>query len=80
MVSGVALAVSSPGVPVALQAGLPDIVTDLVGLAGMLVLLLILAALGGFVYKSLTGGIEWPDEDDDETVTRSDEDDEWKFH
>lgn len=64
------------------QAGLPDIVTDLVGLAGTLVLLLILVALGGMVYKSLTGGIEWPDDkdDDDTTVTRShDDDEEWKY-
>jgi hypothetical protein len=65
------------------QLGLPDIVTDLVGLAGTLVLLLIVVALGAFVYRSLTGGVEWPEdkEQDEDTVRRShDDDDEWEFY
>ena len=43
------------------QLGLPEFVPDLVGLAGTLVLVLMLVAIGGTVYKHLTGGIEWPD-------------------
>lgn len=60
---------------------------DLVTIGGTLVLLLMLVAFGGFVYKSLQGdGIEWPDDvDDEETssdegVQRSQADDEWKYH
>lgn len=66
----------------ALQTGLPEWLTNAVGLAGTLVLVLILIAIGGTVYKSMTGGIEWPeDREDDDTVQRShDDDDEWKYH
>lgn len=68
--------------PIVLQFGLPDIVTDLVGIAGTVVLLLMLVALGGFAYKSLTGGIEWPDEreDDDEVLRRGDDDEDWEYY
>ena len=64
------------------QAGFPEAVPDLVGLAGTLVLLLILVAIGSFVYKSLTGGIEWPtDEPEDESGLRQGgEDDEWDYY
>jgi hypothetical protein len=65
------------------QAGLPEWLTNAVGLAGTLVLVLIIVAIGGTVYKSMTGGIEWPEdrEEDENTLTRShDDDDEWKYH
>ena len=66
-----------------LQTGLPDIVPDLVGIAGTVVLVLMLVAGGAFVYKSLTGGIEWPDEREDEEedgLRRGDADDEWDYY
>lgn len=66
----------------ALQSALPDLLTGLVGLASVVVMLLILGALVGFVYKSMTGGIEWPEEDPDEeeTLQRGDSDDEWDYY
>jgi hypothetical protein len=65
------------------QLGLPEFVPDLVGLAGTLVLVLMLVAIGGTVYKHLTGGIEWPEDrdPDEDGVRRSHEDDdEWEFY
>lgn len=64
--------------PVAQSGILPD----LVGIAGTLVLVLILVALGAFVYRSLTGGVDWPDEpdEDDESLQRGDRDDEWDYY
>jgi hypothetical protein len=67
----------------ALQLGLPEFVPDLIGLAGTLVLVLILVAVGGMVYRHFTGGIEWPEdrEPDEDGVRRSHEDDdEWEFY
>jgi hypothetical protein len=78
-------------------------------LAGTLLLVLFLVALGGIAYKHLRGGIEWPDdrtgdeagewgadsggdrgpvadgepeddEDDETTLKRGSEDDEWKYY
>ena len=68
--------------PHQLQAGLPEFVPDLIGLAGTLVLLLVLVALGGVVYRALTGGIEWPEEreEDDDAVSRGGQDDEWDYY
>lgn len=70
--------------PFVLQAGLPEFVPDMIGFAASLVLLLMLAALAGVAYRGLTGGIDWPDEEDDEEdgegVRRAGPDDEWKFH
>lgn len=64
-----------------LQIGLPDFLPDLLGIAATVVLLLIVVALGGFVYKSLTGGIEWPDDrEDDDALRRGDQDDEWDYY
>ena len=65
-----------------LQAGLPSFVPDLIGVAGALVLVLILVALGGVVYRAMTGGIEWPEEreEDDEALRRGDQDDEWDYY
>lgn len=67
---------------VVLQMGLPDIVPDLVGIAGTVVLLLMLVALGGFAYKSLTGGVEWPEdrEEDDESLRRGGDDEDWDYY
>lgn len=54
-------------------------IADLIALAGALVLVLGLLALAGVVYQHLTGGIEWPDEDD-EDVRQGDDDDEWDYY
>lgn len=62
--------------------GLTEAFSQVVVGAGAVVLLLILVALGSFVYKSLNGGVEWPDEkseEEEEGVSRSG-DDEWKYH
>lgn len=64
-------------------AGIPEIAVDVVGIAGTLVLVLILVAAGGIAYKALAGdGIEWPEdvEEDDEEVRRGGPDDEWKYY
>lgn len=68
--------------PTVLQFGFPEYLPDLLGLAGTLVLVLILAALGGFLYRHLTGGVEWPEdrEDDDDTVRKGGADDEWDYY
>ena len=61
--------------------GLTEAFSQVVVGAGAVVLLLMLVALGSFVYKSQKGGIEWPDEQSDEEqdgVSRSSDDDEWK--
>lgn len=65
-----------------LQMGIPDIIPDLVGIAGTVVLVLMLVALGGFAYKSLTGGVEWPEdrEEDDDALRRGESDDEWDYY
>lgn len=65
-----------------LQLGIPEIIPDLVGIAGTVVLVLMLVALGGFAYKSLTGGVEWPEEreDDPDSVSRGDDEDEWDYY
>ena len=66
-----------------LQTGLPEFVPDLIGLAGGLVLVLMLVALAGVAYKAMTGGVEWPEdatEDDDEGVRKGGQDDEWDYY
>lgn len=67
---------------VVLQGGLPDVVPNLIAIGGTVVLLLILVALGGVIYRSLTGGIEWPEDrdDDPDSLRRGDEDDEWDYY
>ncbi|MEF8827909.1 MAG: hypothetical protein V5A38_03750 [Halolamina sp.] len=64
---------------IVLQLGLPDLVPKLVSLAGTIVLALALAALAGMVYQHLTGGIEWPDDEQEEELSR-DGDDEWDYY
>lgn len=71
-----------PEVAVA-QAGLPEVVPDLIGLAGTFVLVIMLAAMAGIAYKHFTGGIEWPDEapeDDDEGLRRGGDEEEWEYY
>ncbi len=65
-----------------LQIGIPEIIPDIVGIAATIVLLLMVLAFVGFVYRSLTGGIEWPEDrkEDDDTLNRGDQDDEWDFY
>jgi hypothetical protein len=61
--------------------GLTESFSQVVVGAGAVVLLLMLVALGSFAYKSLNGGIEWPDEqdDDEDGVSRGGDDEEWKY-
>lgn len=65
-----------------LQFGLPEFVPDLIAFAGGIILLLALAALGGTVYQHLTGGVEWPEDEqeDEESVSRGGDDDEWDYY
>lgn len=67
---------------VVLQLGLPEILPDLVGIAGTVVLVLMIVALVGFAYKSLTGGVEWPEDRDaeDDELRRGDEDEDWDYY
>jgi hypothetical protein len=66
----------------AVDGGLLGSVAQLATIAGTLVLLLMLVALGVFLYRSTAGdGIEWPDEDAEESgVTRGGDDDEWDYY
>ena len=63
-----------------------EMLTQLVTIAGAVMLAVMLAALVGFAYQSLTGdGIEWPNDDESGTdgVQRradGDDDDEWKYY
>lgn len=65
-----------------LQLGIPEIIPNLVGIAATVVLLLIVVAAGGFAYKSLTGGVEWPEDrdEDDDSLSKGDQDDEWDYY
>lgn len=72
---------------VALQVGngLTESVAQAAVLAGTLVLLLGLVALGAFAYKSIRGdGIRWPDETEEDDreggARRGDPDDEWDYY
>jgi hypothetical protein len=65
-------------------SGLLESISQLAVIGGTLVLVLGLVAFGAFVYKSLRGGIEWPDDVDEDAndgeVRRGDSDDEWEFY
>lgn len=64
-------------------AGFPSGIAGVVAVAGMLVLGMIVLALGAFAYKSLTGGIEWPEDKepaDDEARKSHSDDDEWDYY
>ena len=60
-------------------SGLLENAAQLASIAGAVVLLGLLAAFGAFAYKSLRGGIEWPDDEEDAGVQRTGDDDEWKY-
>lgn len=65
-------------------AGLSESLAQFAVLAGTLVLVLALVALGAFAYKSLRGdGIRWPDEvdgDREEGARRGEPDEEWDYY
>ncbi|KAA9405096.1 hypothetical protein ACNO8S_16755 (plasmid) [Haloarcula sp. KBTZ06] len=70
-----------------LGSGLLESVGQVAAVAGTVVLLLILVALGAFAYKSLTGdGIRWPDEreeadsEEDDGVVQGSREDDWKYY
>lgn len=55
--------------------------------AGSALLLLALVSFGAFAYKSLTGGVEWPNDENDEndgdegeSVHAGDDADEWEYY
>ncbi|MEF8830104.1 MAG: hypothetical protein V5A23_01020 [Halobacteriales archaeon] len=61
--------------------GLPEFLPDLIGAAGAFLLVLMLVAIAGFVYRTMTGSVEWPDEEEDEdALTSGDADDEWDYY
>jgi hypothetical protein len=50
-------------------------------LAGTLVLVLALVALGAFAYRQVVGdGVEWPDDEAADGAERGDSSDEWKYY
>jgi len=55
-----------------------------VALAASLILVMMIVALGAFAYKSLRGdGIEWPEDrepDEEDGVSRGNDDDEWDYY
>ncbi|WP_435183650.1 hypothetical protein [Halobellus sp. EA9] len=57
-------------------------IAQFASLAATLVLILMLIAAGALVYRHFfDGGIEWPDEDDnDDGVSRGGNDDEWDYY
>lgn len=65
-----------------LQAGLPEFLPGLAAIGGTIVLILMVVALGGFAYKSLTGGVEWPDdrEQDPDALRKGEDEDEWDYY
>ncbi|MFP4626469.1 MAG: hypothetical protein ACLFNI_07750 [Natronomonas sp.] len=71
---------SAPLVP--LQFGLPEFLPQLLVIAGTLVLIMMLVAIVGTIYRHFTGGIEWPEDkkEDEDGVTRGGQDDEWEFY
>lgn len=74
--------------PVVLQlpsgSGLLEAFAQVASAAAMLLILLMLVALGTYVYKQTRGdGIEWPDEDEqpgDDGLKKGGSDDEWKYY
>jgi len=67
-------------------SGLTESAGQAVMVAGSIVLVLMLVALGGFAYKSLRGdGIRWPDDveeghPEDDSVREGGNDDDWKYY
>lgn len=64
--------------------GLVESVGQVAVIAGTLLLVLMVVALGWFAYASLRGdGVEWPDDepaDGADGVRRGGDDDEWKYY
>ena len=77
---------TSPALQVlVVESGLLESVANLVALAGMVVLVLMLVAIGGIAYRSMSDeGIQWPDDAnesaDEDGVSRGRQDDEWKYY
>lgn len=68
-----------------LAVGLRDAVGGALALAGSIVLVLMLVALGVYAYKNLRGdGVEWPEDKpdpaEDDELRRGDNEDEWKYY
>jgi hypothetical protein len=68
-----------------LAAGLRGAIGGALALAGSIVLVLMLVALGVYAYKNLRDdGVEWPDDKpdpaEDDEVRRGDDEDEWKYY
>jgi hypothetical protein len=67
-------------------SGIAESLGQVAVLAGSVILVLMLVAMGGFAYKSLRGdGIRWPDETepaegDGEVRESHRSDDEWKYY
>jgi hypothetical protein len=70
------------GMDAVILAGVPEWLPGLIGAAGALLLVMMVLAFAAFVYRSLTGGIEWPTEtadDEDEVRRNRGSDDEWRY-
>jgi len=64
-----------------LGGGLLGALSQAAVLAGALLLAGVVLAFAAFAYKQLRGGVEWPDEgEDDEDVERGDASEEWKYY
>jgi hypothetical protein len=66
----------------ALDGGLLGAFSQVAVLAGALLLAGGVLAFAAFAYKQLRGGVEWPDdiENDDGDVESGDASDEWKYY
>jgi hypothetical protein len=68
-------------------SGMLESLSQVAVIAGTGLLVLMLVALGGFAYKSLSGdGITWPEDVDDDAgeegqgLRKGDQDDEWDYY
>ena len=64
------------------QAGLPEVIPGLVGIGSAVVILLMLVAMAAFAYRSMNGGVEWPEdrEEDEDALRQGGPDDEWDYY
>jgi hypothetical protein len=64
--------------------GLMESVGGAVSVAASLLLVLMVAALAAYAYKSLRGGVEWPEdrdpEESEDEIRQGSEDDEWDYY
>lgn len=71
-------------VQVPLASGLAESFTQVVPVVASLLVVLMLVALGTFIYKQVRGGgVEWPDDDSEpaeDELRRGGDDDEWKYY